>query len=52
MERIKKNDTVMVVSGKDRGKIGKVIEIWPKKGKVLVKDVAIITRHVKAKKDN
>lgn len=52
MERIKKNDTVMVVSGKYRGKIGKVIEIWPKKGKVLVKDVAIVTRHIKAKKRN
>lgn len=48
--RIKKNDTVVVLSGKDRDKKGAVIEVLPKKGKVLVKDVGVVTRHVKARK--
>lgn len=47
---IKKGDSVYVLTGKDRGKKGVVIAILPKKGKVMVKDVAIVTRHVKAKK--
>ena len=48
--RVKKNDTVMVITGKDKGKQGSVIEIEPKKGLVLIKGVAIATRHVKARK--
>ncbi len=48
--RIKKNDTVLVLSGKDKGKQGAVIKSAPKKGLILVKDVAIMTRHVKAKR--
>lgn len=48
--RIKKNDTVVVLSGKDRGKTGSVIDILPKKEKVMVKDVGVVTRHVKARR--
>lgn len=48
--RIKKNDSVIVLSGKDKGKKGAVIAILPQKGKVLVKDVAVVTRHAKARK--
>lgn len=48
--RIKRNDTVVVLSGKDKDKKGAVIEVLPKTGKVLVKDIAIVTRHVKARK--
>lgn len=47
---IKKNDTVVVITGKDSGKKGVVIEVLRKKGKVLVKGVGLQTRHVKAKK--
>jgi large subunit ribosomal protein L24 len=50
MERVKKNDTVAVITGKDKGKSGKVIDILPKKGKVMVKGVSVITKHVKARK--
>lgn len=50
METIKKNDTVRVITGKDKGKEGSVIAILPKKGKVMVKGVAIVTRHAKARK--
>ncbi len=48
--RIKKGDLVYVLTGKDRGKKGIVIAILPKKDKVIVKDVALVTRHVKARK--
>ncbi len=48
--RIKKGDQVYVLTGKDRGKKGIVIAILPKKDKVIVKDVALVTRHVKARK--
>ncbi len=55
MERIKKNDTVFVITGgnkkgRDKGKKGKVIEILPKKGKVMVKGVSLVTKHFKARK--
>lgn len=51
MERhIKKNDTVVVLTGKDRGKKGKVLVVLPKKDKVMVQGVAIITRHAKARR--
>lgn len=48
--RIKKNDLVRVITGKDKNKEGSVIQVLPKKGTVLVKDVAVVTRHVKPRK--
>lgn len=48
--RIKKNDTVIVLSGRDKDKQGAVIEVLPKEGKALVKGIAMITKNVKAKK--
>jgi len=48
--RVKKGDTVIVLSGKDKGKRGSVISISPTKDKVLVKDIAMVTRHAKARK--
>ena len=48
--RVKKNDNVVVIIGKDKGKKGVVIDILPKKGKVMVKGVAITTKHYKARK--
>jgi large subunit ribosomal protein L24 len=50
LSRIKKNDTVLVMAGKDKGKQGYVISVDPKKDLVVVKDVGIVTRHVKAQK--
>lgn len=50
MSHIKKNDTVVVLSGRSKGEQGTVIEVVPEKGKVMVKGVALVTRHVKAKK--
>ena len=48
--RVKKNDTVMVVSGKDKGKQGVVLEIWKKKNKAIVKGIAVVSKHAKARK--
>jgi large subunit ribosomal protein L24 len=50
--RIRKNDKVKVLSGKDKGKEGSVIALLPKEGKVMVKNVAIVTRHVKPRKSD
>ena len=47
---VKKDDTVIVVSGDDKGRKGKVLETSPKEGKVIVKGVNIVTRHVKPRK--
>ncbi|MEO0250433.1 MAG: 50S ribosomal protein L24 [candidate division WOR-3 bacterium] len=44
---IKKNDTVMVMVGKDKGKTGKVLRINQKKDRIIVEKVNIIKRHVK-----
>ena len=44
---VKKGDTVVVLSGKDKGKKGKVIEALPKKAKVVVEGVNKVKRHTK-----
>ena len=48
--RIKKGDTVQVLSGNDKGKKGEVLEIIPKTEKVIVKGVNVRKRHIKPKK--
>jgi large subunit ribosomal protein L24 len=45
--RIKKGDTVMVRSGKYRGKTGKVLSVHPKENKVTVEGINIVKRHRK-----
>lgn len=47
LARVKKNDTVVLLSGKDRGKQGMVLAVYPVQDLVLVKDMRIVTRHVK-----
>ena len=47
--KIRKNDTVLVIAGKDRGKKGKVRKALPKKDKVIVEGVNMIKRHSRAK---
>ncbi|NLO98179.1 MAG: 50S ribosomal protein L24 [Peptococcaceae bacterium] len=42
---VKKGDMVMVISGKDAGKKGKVIEVLPKTGRVVVEKVNIVKKH-------
>lgn len=50
LSRVKKNDLVCVTSGKYKGKQGRVIALNMKKFTVMVKGVAIVTRHVKARR--
>ena len=47
---IKKNDKVIVLSGRDKGKTGEVLSADPKAGKVVVQGVSVATKHQKARK--
>jgi len=49
---VKKKDTVMVISGKDKGKTGEVLSVMPKTGKIVVKGVNVVTKHQKPNKQN
>jgi len=46
--KIRKDDKVMVISGKDKGKVGKVLKIFRKKDRVMVEKVNMVKRHTKA----
>ncbi|CAM2061111.1 50S ribosomal subunit protein L24 [Desulfovibrionales bacterium] len=46
--KIKKNDKVQVITGKDKGKIGKVLKVLYKRNRVLVDKVNLVKRHTKA----
>ena len=50
--KIKKGDTVKVITGKDKDKEGKVISVDVKKGKVVVEGVNMITKHSKPSQSN
>ena len=45
MERIRKGDRVVVLSGRDRGKKGEVFQVMPKEGRALVRGVNTVRRH-------
>ena len=45
--KIQKDDKVKIISGKDKGKVAKVLRVYPDKEKVLVEGVNIVKRHVK-----
>ena len=47
---VKKGDTVRIISGDDRGSKGKVLEVSPKEGKVIVEGKNIVKKHVKPRK--
>jgi large subunit ribosomal protein L24 len=47
--RIKKNDTVMVIAGRERGKTGKVLRVLPTKHKALVERLNMVKRHQKSR---
>ena len=46
--KIKKNDQVVVIAGRDKGKRGRVLEVAPTTGKIKVEGVGVIKRHQKA----
>ena len=47
---VKTDDTVLVISGKDRGKKGKVLQVSPKERKVIVENVNKVKKHVKPRR--
>ena len=47
---VKTGDTVVILSGKDKGKQGKVLQVSPKEGKVIVEGLNIATKHVKPRR--
>lgn len=48
--KIHKSDTVLIISGKDRGKQGKILDVFPKERKLAVEGVNIRKKHTKPKK--
>ncbi len=50
--KIRKNDTVMVVSGNARGKTGKVLKVYPDRERIIVEGVNIIKRHTRPNQKN
>lgn len=49
---IKKGDLVRVLSGKDRGKTGRVLEVMPRKMTALVEDMKMVSKHMKPNQQN
>jgi large subunit ribosomal protein L24 len=52
MSRIKKNDRVMVITGKDKGKIGKVLRVYPENQRVLVEHINMLKKAVRKTQQN
>lgn len=50
--RLRKGDEVIVISGKDKGKIGKILRVFPDKDRVIVEGVAVAKRHSKPSQAN
>ena len=47
---VKTGDTVVVLSGKERGKKGKVMAVSPKEGKVIVEKINMVSKHMKPRR--
>jgi large subunit ribosomal protein L24 len=47
---VKTGDTVVVLSGKDKGKKGKVLAVSPKEGKVIVEKINMVSKHIKPRR--
>ena len=45
---VKSGDTVIVISGKDKGKKGKVLKVYPKENKIIAEGINMLTKHMKA----
>ena len=50
--RIKTGDTVKVIAGRDRGRVGKVKKVYPEKKRVLVEEINVVKRHLRARGPN
>ena len=47
IQKIRKDDTVIVISGKDKGRVGKIVNVNPKAHKAIVEGINMVTKHVK-----
>ena len=50
--KIKKDDTIKVMTGADKGKEGRVIKIYPNADKILVEGIKIVKKHVRPNQEN
>jgi len=48
---VKTGDTVQVIAGKDKGKVGEIVQTFPKRSSVIIKGVNIKTKHVKPQQE-
>lgn len=48
---VKKGDTVQVITGKDKAKVGEILQVLPKTSQVIVKGVNVKTKHVKPQRE-
>lgn len=51
MAKIKKNDIVFVLTGKDRGKTGKVLTVFPERNRAIVEGVNFVKRHIRRRRE-
>lgn len=49
---VKKDDLVMIIAGKDKGKSGKILQVLPEKGRVTVENLNLIKRHTRPSQSN
>lgn len=47
---VRRDDTVIIISGDDKGKTGKVVEVSPGEGKIIVEGINIVTKHVRPRR--
>lgn len=50
MPKMKKNDTVIVTSGKEKGKRGKILRVFPRSERVIVEGLNLVKKHVRKKR--
>ena len=51
MRHVKKNDIVMVLAGKDRGKSGKVLKVFPRRARAIVEGIQMVKKHVRRRRE-
>nr|YP_010199239.1 ribosomal protein L24 [Crassiphycus usneoides]UAD88688.1 ribosomal protein L24 [Crassiphycus usneoides] len=49
---VKNGETVQIISGREKGKIGKIVKVLPKKSKIIIENLNIAIKHLKAQKDS
>ena len=50
--KLKKGDTVKVLSGNDRGKVGKILKVFPEENRIIIEGVNLIKRHTRPTQKN